>query len=190
MRAHFIDTFLKPSGALDKWKGAWEMVIRRRQGGEHFLRIIRKKKVQKFISMRYRGRVLINAPEEELPLSTMALQVMGREIELWDTDLSFCAHRKRHSKPKRGPFSKAKSIHQRQECAMGRGSASHLGHGGVGWFHGTVDINAPPELEVNNSAHSITFRGSCAHTSRAAVVTLTFTFGGWGGKSEGAIWMV
>lgn len=95
MRAHFIDTFLKPSGALDKWKEAWEMVIRRRQGGEHFLRIIRKKKVQEFISMRYRGRVLINAPEEELPASTMALQVMGREIELWDTVLSFCAHKKK-----------------------------------------------------------------------------------------------
>lgn len=95
MRAHFIDTFLKRSGALDKWKGAWEMVIRRRQGGEHFLRIIRKKKVQEFISMRYRGRVLINAPEEELPPSTMALQVMGREIELWDTVLSFCAHKKK-----------------------------------------------------------------------------------------------
>lgn len=61
---------------------------------------------------------------------------------------------------------------------MGRGSASHLGHGGVGWFHGTVDINAPPEVEVNNSAHSITFRGSRAHTSRAGFVALTFTFGG------------
>lgn len=104
LQAHFIDTFLKPSGALDKWKGAWEMVIRRRQGGKHFLRIIRKKKVQEFISMRYRGRVLINAPEEELRQSTMALQVMGREIELWDTVLSFYAHKKRHSRPERGPF--------------------------------------------------------------------------------------
>lgn len=72
---------------------------------------------------------------------------------------------------------------------MGRGSASHLGHGGAGWFHGTVDINAPPELEVNNSAHSITFRGSRAHTSRAAVVALTFTFRG-GERAKGAIRMV
>lgn len=27
---------------------------------------------------------------------------------------------------------------------------------GVGWFHGTLDFNVPPSLEVNNSAHSIT----------------------------------
>ena len=32
---------------------------------------------------------------------------------------------KRH----KGSFAKAQSIHQRQKCAMGRGSASHLGHG-------------------------------------------------------------
>lgn len=67
---------------------------------------------------------------------------------------------------------------------MGRGSASHLGHRGVGWFHGTVDFNAPPELEVNNSAHSITFRGSRAHASRAAVVALTFTFTGGGERAK------
>lgn len=53
-------------------KGAWEMVIRGRQEGERFLRIIREEEsVRGFISMRHGGRVpvLINVPA--------ALRTMG-----------------------------------------------------------------------------------------------------------------
>lgn len=38
---------------------------------------------------------------------------------------------------------------------MGQGQCQSPWTPGVGWFHGTLDINAPPLLEVNNSAHSI-----------------------------------
>lgn len=104
LRAHFIDTFLKPSGALDKWKGAWEMAIRRRQGGEHFLRIIRKKKVQEFISMRYRGRLLINAPEEELPRKHNGFTSDGEGDRTLGHSFKLPRTQKRQSRPKRGPF--------------------------------------------------------------------------------------
>lgn len=60
---------------------------------------------------------------------------------------------------------------------------------GVGQFHGALDINAPPSLEVNNSAHSITCTGTCARARThicEAIITLTFTFRG---RRAGVIWM-
>lgn len=71
------------------------------------------------------------------------------------------------------------------EVCHGTGQCQSPWTRGVGWFHGTLDINAPPRLEVNNSAHSITCTGMCPHTH-----THTFTPPSPLHSEYGVIWMV
>lgn len=86
--------------------------------------------------------------------------------------------KKRHSKLEvllQGPVNPSEA-----EVCHGTGQNQSPWTWGVGRFHGTLDINAPPLLEVNNSAHSITCTRMCACTHTyalcTAIITLTFTF--------------
>lgn len=117
--------------------------------------------------MSHGGRVavLINAPQE-LPREQQFYKwwrkiaetkcVFLRQLKVVFFSTHKDKHTERHSVLQevlhQGPVNPSEA-----EVYHGMGQCQSPWTRGVGQFHGTLDINARPLLEVNNSAHSITW---------------------------------